>query len=160
RVTEVRITPVAVQDPPLLNSVGVHEPYALRAVLEIATDAGLVGLSEAYGDDATLGRLRMCAAALAGLSIFDLNGLTQRVSMALGEVDPDTPTILAGPASTQKAVAAIMSAFEVGLFDLQGKATGQRVCDLLGGPVRDAVPYSAYLFYRWAKHPIDPGYPP
>jgi glucarate dehydratase len=27
------------------------------------------------------------------------------------------------------------------------------VCDLLGGAVREEVPYSAYLFYRWAKHP-------
>ncbi|HKT01577.1 MAG TPA: glucarate dehydratase family protein [Rugosimonospora sp.] len=160
RVTAVRVTPVAVQDPPLLNSVGVHEPYALRSVLEVETDAGLTGLSEAYGDDPTLARLRQAAPALDGLSIWDLNGLTRRVTVALGEVDADTPTELAGPASVQKAVAAIVSAFEVALYDLQGKATGQRACDLLGGPVRDAVPYSAYLFYRWAKHPVDPGYPP
>lgn len=159
RVTEITITPVAVQDPPLLNSVGVHEPYALRAVLEVHTDAGLVGLSEAYGDDPTLARLRRAAPALAGLSIYDLNGLSARVATALGDVPPDTPTELAGPASTQKATAAIVSGFEVALYDLQGKATGLRVCDLLGGPVREAVPYSAYLFYRWAKHPADPGYP-
>jgi glucarate dehydratase len=159
RITGIRITPVAVQDPPLLNSVGVHEPYALRAVLELATDAGLTGLSEAYGDDPTLHRMRLAAPALIGLSIFDLNGLTQRVLAVLGEVAPDTHTELAGPASTAKAVASIVAAFEVGLYDLQGKATGQRVCDLLGGAVRDAVPYSAYLFYRWAEHPVDPGYP-
>src|SRR5262245_23799206 len=152
-VTQVRITPVAVQDPPLLNSVGVHEPYALRAVLEVDTDTGLTGLSEAYGDDATLGRLRQAATVLDGLSIWDFNGLTRRVAVALGEVDPDTPTELAGPASVQKAVAAVVSAFEVALYDLQGKATGQRVCDLLGGAARDAVPFSAYLFYKWAGHP-------
>jgi glucarate dehydratase len=159
-VAGVRITPVAVQDPPLLNAVGVHQPYALRAVLEVETDAGLVGLSEAYGDDATLNRMRQAAPALPGLSVFDLNGLARRVTAALGEVDPDTPTELAGPASTHKAVAATVAAFEVALYDLQGKATGQRVCDLLGGAVREAVPYSAYLFYRWARHPSDPGYPP
>jgi glucarate dehydratase len=27
------------------------------------------------------------------------------------------------------------------------------VSDLLGGAVRDAVPFSAYLFYKWAAHP-------
>ncbi len=27
------------------------------------------------------------------------------------------------------------------------------VSDLLGGKVRDAVPFSAYLFYKWAAHP-------
>jgi glucarate dehydratase len=41
----------------------------------------------------------------------------------------------------------------VACYDAQGKATGLRVCDLLGGAVREEVPYSAYLFYRWAKHP-------
>jgi glucarate dehydratase len=153
KVTEVRITPIAVADPPLLNSVGVHEPYALRAVLEVDTDAGLTGLSEAYGDDPTLEHLRQAASVLSGLSIWDLNGLTRRVTEALGEVAPETHTELAGPASVQKAVAAIVSAYEVALYDLQGKATGLRVCDLLGGPVRDAVPYSAYLFYKWAGHP-------
>ena len=50
-VTDITVTPIAVQDPPLLNSVGVHQPYALRAILQVRTNAGLVGLSEAYGDD-------------------------------------------------------------------------------------------------------------
>ena len=31
--------------------------------------------------------------------------------------------------------------------------TGRPVSDLLGGKVRDAVPFSAYLFYKWAAHP-------
>jgi len=55
-----------------------------------------------------------------------------------------------------------VAAFEVACYDAQGKATGQRVCDLLGGAVREEVPYSAYLFYRWAGHPAGatgPGYP-
>ena len=40
RISDVTITPVAFADPPLLNAVGVHEPFALRAIIEIATDAG------------------------------------------------------------------------------------------------------------------------
>ena len=31
--------------------------------------------------------------------------------------------------------------------------SGGRCSDLLGGPVRDSVPFSAYLFYKWAGHP-------
>ena len=27
---------------------------------------------------------------------------------------------------------------------------------LLGGAVRDAVPFSGYLFYKWAGHPGQP----
>lgn len=52
RITGARITPVAFVDPPLLNTVGVHQPYALRAIIELDTDAGLVGLGETYADTA------------------------------------------------------------------------------------------------------------
>jgi glucarate dehydratase len=38
-------------------------------------------------------------------------------------------------------------------LDVQGHATGRPVSDLLGGKVRDAVSFSAYLFYKWAAHP-------
>ncbi|OLB80896.1 MAG: glucarate dehydratase [Actinobacteria bacterium 13_2_20CM_2_71_6] len=152
-VTGVTITPIAVQDPPLLNSVGVHQPYALRSIVEVHTDAGITGLSEAYGDDPTLANLHKAAAALPGLDAFDVNGLTRRVGVALGQVTPDSPTELVGAPSVAKTVASTVSAFEVALFDAQGKALGRRVCDLLGGAVRESVPFSGYLFYKWAGHP-------
>ena len=47
----------------------------------------------------------------------------------------------------------VFSPFEVACLDVQGKALGRPVSDLLGGAVRDAVPFSAYLFYKWAGHP-------
>ncbi len=50
KIRDVAITPVAFPDPPLLNSAGVHEPYALRAIVEVLTDEGLAGLGETYGD--------------------------------------------------------------------------------------------------------------
>ena len=51
RISAVTVTPVAFADPPLLNSVGVHEPFALRAVVEVSTEAGLCGLGETYADE-------------------------------------------------------------------------------------------------------------
>ena len=39
-------------------------------------------------------------------------------------------------------------AIEVACLDLIGKALDRPVYDLLGGRVRDRVPYSAYLFYK------------
>ena len=57
RVTGARITPIAFADPPLLNTVGVHQPYALRAIIPLDTDAGLVGLGETYADTVHLERL-------------------------------------------------------------------------------------------------------
>ena len=38
-VRSVRITPVAFHDPPLLNTVGVHEPLALRAIVQVTTES-------------------------------------------------------------------------------------------------------------------------
>ena len=40
------------------------------------------------------------------------------------------------------------AAIEIACLDLIGKAVGKPVCDLLGGRVRDAVNFSAYLFYK------------
>ncbi len=154
KITEVTVTPVAIADPPLLNSVGVHQPYALRSVIEVHTDEGVTGLSEAYGDDPTLAHLRAAAAVLPGLDVFDLNGLARRVAGA--GIEATSPTELVGAASVAKAVAAVVAAYEVACYDVQGKALGRPVADLLGGRVRDAVPFSAYLFYKWGGHPGQP----
>lgn len=152
-VTAVTITPIAVKDPPLLNAAGCHQPYALRSIIELHTDAGIVGISEAYGDDPTLDLLGRAAAALPGLDAFDINGLTRRVAESLGEITATNPTELIGPTGVDKTVAQIVAAFEVACYDAQGKAVGRSVVDLLGGAVRDRVDFSAYLFYKWAEHP-------
>lgn len=38
---------------------------------------------------------------------------------------------------------------EFALLDIQGQALNKPVCDLIGGRIRDEVPFSAYLFYRY-----------
>ena len=35
RIAAVRVTPIAFRDPPLLNVAGVHEPWALRSIIEV-----------------------------------------------------------------------------------------------------------------------------
>ncbi len=40
------------------------------------------------------------------------------------------------------------AAIEIACLDLIGKAVGKPVCDVIGGRVRDAVSFSAYLFYK------------
>jgi len=152
-IAQAVVTPIAFPDPPLLNSSGVHEPWALRTIVELRTGDGLVGLGETYGDDAHLALVRTAAAALEGLDPFDLNGLVRRVSEALGGVDAPDAHGLTGGSSPQKTLARVVSAFEVACLDLQGRATGRPLHAILGGKVRDAVPYSAYLFYKWGAHP-------
>ena len=69
RVVRVQVTPVAFRDPPLLNAVGVHEPFALRSVVELVTGSGAYGLGESYGDLPHLSRLRRAAEELVGLAL-------------------------------------------------------------------------------------------
>jgi glucarate dehydratase len=151
KVSRVEITPVAFADPPLLNVVGVHEPYALRAIVQVWTDDGNVGLGETYADDAHLVRLAAVAGALPGLDVFDVNGLRRLVIdvLAAGE----GAAKVGGMLNLQDPADVVLSPFEVALLDIQGRELGRPVADLLGGAVRESVPFSAYLFYKWAAHP-------
>jgi len=153
RITGARITPVAFEDPPLLNSVGVHEPCALRAIVQVDTDAGLTGLGETYADERHLRRLTAAAAVLAGHDVFALNEMHAAVAGLTGGVAGTDRHGLTGTISAAGTTDRVFSPFEVACLDLQGKILGRPVCDLLGGAVRDRVPFSAYVFYKWASHP-------
>jgi glucarate dehydratase len=156
RVVDVRVTPIAFRDPPLLNVAGVHEPWALRSIIEIETADGRVGLGESYGDEETLSNLGKIKPLLLGLDPFDLNALTRAVYSQVGG-EPDTGATF--PPAGDKARASAVGAFEVAFLDLQGQILDRPLYQLLGGAVRPHVAYSAYLFYKFAKHKDDPGYP-
>ncbi len=155
RVTNVVVTPVAFRDPPLLNAVGVHEPFAIRSILEVETDAGVTGLSESYGDAGHLERLRVVGRALVGLDVFATTRMLEVTAATLGGVAGGDAHGLTGHISAAGTALRTYAAFEVAAFDIQGKLLGRPVADLLGGAVRSAVPFSAYLFYKWAGHPGD-----
>lgn len=159
RISQVTVTPIAFRDPPLLNSSGIHEPYALRSIIEVVTDTGLTGLGETYGDLPVLTALQACGAALAGLDPFDLNGLLARVRTTLDALPPPVQGEALAPGLwPSKQTANCFSAFEVALLDLQAQHAGLPLADYLGGAVRRAVPFSAYLFLKYARH-IDDLYP-
>src|SRR5207249_4882449 len=119
------VTPVAFPDPPLRNSWGCHEPYALRTILQLETD-GLIGLGEIAGGGSSAQALEAVREVVLGADPWHLEPLRQQIP-ALG----------------------VYQAVEVACLDLVGKATGRPVCDLLGGKVRDPVEFSAYLFYKF-----------
>lgn len=149
RIAEIHLTPVAIPDKPLLNCKGVHQPHALRTVIEVICDDGTVGLGESYGSIKALQGLRKAAPALIGLDPFHLHALKARVIAAL----PGGGGINAKSAvADHKLTDVVASAFEVPCLDIQGKLLGRPVVDLLGGAVRDEVPFSAYLFFKFAGH--------
>lgn len=133
RITGLRVTPVALPDPPLLAASGAHGPYFLRTILELETNAGLIGIGETRGGEATVRALQAVAPGLVGESPFAYRVFAARLA---------------------KAPAGAYAGLELTCLDLIGRATGLRVCDLLGGPVREQVEFCSYLFYRYAAdHP-------
>ena len=152
-VTEVVVTPIAFPDPPLLNASGVHQPWALRTIVELRCGDELVGLGETYGDAPHLELVRKAAAAVVGVDPYDLADLARRVSGAVGGVDVPDLHGLTGHSTAEKTLLRVYSPFEVASLDLQGQLVGRPVWALLGGRARESVPFSAYLFYKWAGHP-------
>jgi glucarate dehydratase len=155
-IREIVITPVAFHDMPLLNSVGVHEPYALRSIIEVITDT-TYGLGESYGDSAHLDRLQKAAEKIkaAELSVYDTNTIYKLCVDSLTGDESTGGDGMAGMVTTASVADKVFSPFEVACLDIQGKLADIPVSALLSGRVRDNVQYSAYLFYKWAGHPGD-----
>ena len=74
KISAVRVTPIAIKDPALLNAAGMHEPFGLRSIIEVVGANGMVGLGETYGDAPVLDLLTRVKDSLVGLSAFDVNG--------------------------------------------------------------------------------------
>jgi len=125
KIVEMQIIPVAFPDPPLRNSVGVHEPYALRTLVKLTTDDGIVGWGETYGGSAPLADLEAARAAVVGADPFRIEALRLQI--------PDPRTV---------------SPLEVACLDILGQALNQPVYNLLGGKVRNPIEFAAYLFYH------------
>ncbi len=140
RIAHVRATPIALQDPPLLNTWGLHEPYALRIVIEITTDDGIIGLGECQGGSVVLQRLLHVAPRLVGQRVDDVDGNEQIVRNAFHGLGERTVLTIASP-------------FEVACLDADAQHRGLSVAALLGGAHRESVDFAGYLFYKWDAHP-------
>jgi glucarate dehydratase len=156
QISEIRLHSVAIADAPLRSSYGRHAPYALRTIVELKTTDGLTGISETYGGDRPLAALEAAKERVLGMDPFRLAELWRDLTAgqaigqaAAGEVAGGrSQTWLVPGENPLDAQARTYAAYEVACLDILGKATGKPVCDVIGGRVRDAVPFSAYLFYK------------
>jgi glucarate dehydratase len=146
RIKELKVIPLAVTDPPLLNSVGVHAPYALRTVIELITDDNISGISEIPGNIEINALLEKSREVILGADPFQLNKIRADIfdRYSAGETDNRGDQ----PWDSRKLVH-VYSAIEVACLDIQGKICGRSVVDLLGGKCRESVSFSAYLFYKF-----------
>lgn len=145
-ITQIAITPIAIIDPPLLNAAGLHAPYALRTIVEIVTDDGISGISEIPGTREIDLALAEARTLLIGKDVFQLNDIRRTL---IGHFGQDTATGRGVAPWDQRKMVHIFSAVEVACLDIMGKIMNRPVVDLLGGRMRDRVPFSAYLFYKY-----------
>ncbi len=146
KIREMRVVPVAMADPPLRSAFGLHAPYALRTIVQLVTDDGLTGLGETYGGSIPLRDLEAARERVIGQDPYRLT----RIEAAVAGDPTAAPNQNRPWEGTLSSPVQTFSPIEVACLDIIGKATGRPVADLLGGRFRDAVPFSAYLFYKHA----------
>jgi glucarate dehydratase len=137
KITDVRATTVTVPlEAPLLHANGAHWGRFVRTVVEVETDEGFVGLGEmgGGGESAQLA-FNGLKPYLLGHNPFELEALRFKIL---------NPTASLYNNRTQ-----LHAAIEFACLDLVGQKLGVPVYDLLGGKVRDEVPFASYLFFRY-----------
>ena len=139
-IADLRVTTVSVPlEAPLRHAIGAHWRRFVRTIVEVVTRDGMVGLGEMGGGGLSAeGALRGLLPLVEGMSPFDTELLRFRIT---------NPT-----ASLYNNRAQLHAALEFAFLDLQGQRLGVPVHDLLGGRVRERVPFASYLFYRYG-HP-------
>jgi glucarate dehydratase len=139
KIADIRATPVSVPlEAPLRHANGCHWGRFVRTIVEVETDSGLIGLGELGGGGES------ASAAVQGLKSY----LVGRDPTRLEEMR----FLVANPtASLYNLRTQILAAIEFACLDLMGQQWGVPVCEILGGRLRDHVPFASYLFFRYAN---------
>ncbi|MEX0884675.1 MAG: enolase C-terminal domain-like protein [Cyclobacteriaceae bacterium] len=146
KIKELIITPIAIIDPPLLNAAGLHAPYALRTIVELVTEDGITGISEIPGNDKTDQSLGEAAKVIIGKDPYQLQQIQKSLEGFFGK---ESASERGDAPWDQRKLVHVFSAIEVACLDIIGKIVNRPIVDLLGGRMRDAVPFAAYLFYKY-----------
>jgi L-alanine-DL-glutamate epimerase-like enolase superfamily enzyme len=123
------------------KTAGGLNSSSMNAVwLCIRTDAGLVGWGEAFGHATAAGTLTVLdtqlAPAILGEDARDIAGLRQKLGKAFHTFGRNGPHLFA------------LSALDIALWDIAGKAANQPLWRLLGGTPVDSLPcYASLLRY-------------
>jgi glucarate dehydratase len=152
RIAEITVHSIAIADPPLRSSYGLHAHYALRTILELKSEDGIVGISETHGGDAIAQAFEKVREQIIGSDAYRVTGhLLPMIDSSGTTASLDRSQTYHVPGENPLDEAArLYSAIEIACLDLIGKSLGIPVCDLLGGRARSEVPFSAYPFYKHA----------
>jgi len=139
RIADIRATTVTVPlEAPLRHANGCHWGRFVRTIVEIETDTGLIGLGEmGGGGESAEAVFRAMKQYLVGHDPARLEEMRFLIA---------NPTASLYNNRTQ-----VLAALEFACLDILGQAWGVPVYDILGGRLRDRVPFAAYCFFRYAN---------
>ncbi|HYM71006.1 MAG TPA: enolase C-terminal domain-like protein [bacterium] len=132
KITDLKIDPINITYTHTMSSATSKASGTSKCIVRLGTDDGIVGLGEAPGGAETQEEILRAYEALRDQDPFRIEAIVERL--------PGPHRGLYGPTPTA------MSAVEMAVWDIMGKAVGRPVCDLLGGRYRSAVPVCAPLF--------------
>jgi glucarate dehydratase len=119
---------------PIRWSGGANADWT-RLVIQMETDDGLLGLGETLGGGVTKALIETeIAAMFLGEDPFDLERILSKATFV--------------PLYYGKCGHCAIAGLELACWDIMGKATGRPLCQLLGGRLREEIPFAAYLYHR------------
>jgi glucarate dehydratase len=135
-ITDIRPTTVTVPlEAPLRHANGCHHGRFVRTIVEVDTDEGITGLGEMGGGGES------AEAAFRGLKSYLIGHDPMQLEQLFWKICNPTASLYNNRTQLHAAV-------EFACIDIVGKKLGVRACDLLGGALRESVPFASYLFYR------------
>ncbi len=143
KITNIKVTPVNIPlEVPMLWTGGYY-PGTSKAVIEVETDEGVIGLGES--PSAHLAQVvQDLAPRLIGMDPLDIAGI-ENVCVPPWQIVQNT--------DDSSAVTAF-GGLEIALWDIRGKIWNQPLYQLLGGAVRKEIPFTEYFAYRVEKEGI------
>jgi glucarate dehydratase len=145
RISDIRATTVAVPlEAPIRHAHGAHWGRFVRTIVEVETDEGLLGVGEMGGGGES------AESAVAAMKDYLLGHDPANFEAMRWKIANPT-------AGLYNARLQIHAAIEFACLDIVGKASNLRACELLGGSLRESVPFASYLFYRYRNEETGAG---
>jgi glucarate dehydratase len=137
KIADLRATTVTVPlEAPLRHANGCHWGRFVRTIVEVETDEGLIGLGEMGGGGES------AEAAFRALKSYLIGHDPARLE--------ELRFLIANPtASLYNNRTQMLAALEFACLDILGQKWGVPVSEILGGRLRDRVPFASYLFFRY-----------
>ena len=137
RIQDIRATTVTVPlEAPLRHANGCHWGRFVRTIVEVETDNGIIGLGEmGGGGESAEAVFRALKSYLVGHNPAHIEEMRFLIA---------NPTASLYNNRTQ-----VLAALEFACLDILGQAWGVPSSAILGGALRDRVPFASYCFFRY-----------